>query len=82
MKQDSALDMKNDGKIEARIKRRPDILATSNLQHFSRRLKHLKLWVNAKLDAHHQRVISLRVYRQDRADKSGVSIARTSTRGI
>ncbi|MDH3631005.1 MAG: hypothetical protein OER98_07770 [Gammaproteobacteria bacterium] len=68
MKQDSALDMKNDGKIEARVKRRPDILATSNLQHFSRRLKHLKLWVNAKLDSHYERTLSLRVHRQNRTD--------------
>ena len=68
MKQVSALDIKNDGKIEADMKRLPDILATSNLQHFSRRLKHLKLWVYARLDAHHERTLSLRVHRQNRTD--------------
>jgi cytidylate kinase len=68
MKQDSQLDIKIDGKSEAELKRRPDVPVASNLQHFSRRLKHLKLWINAKLDAHHQRELSLRVHRQNRTD--------------
>lgn len=68
MKQDSALGIKNDDKIEASPERRPDVLATSNLQHLSRRLKRLKHWVNARIDSHHERTLSLRVHRQNRTD--------------
>jgi hypothetical protein len=68
MEQGSELDVKKNGKSEADLNRRPDILATSNLQHFSRRLNHLKLWLNARLDSHHERTLSLRVHRQKRTD--------------
>lgn len=68
MKMNSELDMKIDAKSQASLNRHPEVLASSSLQNFSSRLKHLKLWINARLDAHHERTLSLRVHRQNRID--------------
>ncbi len=68
MEQGSELGIKNNGKIEADLNRHPDILATSNPQHFSRRLTHLEHGLNARLDSHHERTLSLRVHRQNRTN--------------
>jgi len=61
-------DTKISANSEASSNRHPQVLANSSLQNFSRRMGHLKRWVNAKLDSHHERTVSLRVHRQKRSD--------------
>jgi len=73
MEQGSELGIKENGKSEAELNRHPNILATPSLQHSSRRLNHLKLWLNARLDSHHERTLSLRVHRQNRTNYMGSS---------
>ena len=68
MKTNIELEAKIDRTSEAGIDRQPQVLASSSLHSFSRRLKHLKLWVSAKLDSHHERTLALRVHRQNRTD--------------
>ena len=55
-------------KNEASPSRRQRVMEHSSLYNFSRRLQHLKLWVNARLDTHHHRTLSLRVHRRNRTD--------------
>lgn len=68
MKMNSESEIKIDAKSEVSLSRHPEVLASSSLQNFSRRLKHFQRWMNARIDAHHERTLSLRVHRQNRTD--------------
>ena len=45
----SESDIKTDTEIEASLNRHPEVLASSSLQNFSRRVQLLQRWMNARI---------------------------------